>query len=266
MKKILGFTFILFFWTHSFAGYVTTLQLSPYNLLFAKVTINNKEALALIDFGSFRSIELSSTLANELDIALTNSSSTVFHSDGKSYPLQTGIIDSFAMGNYSVKKVAIDVARGDIERISAWVNTKFDVVLGWGFFSKFNLLLDYKNLTIQWNEQAFDCNDYKYAFNYVAKNGVPIVEGITIDTLTANFLLDTGAPTSNIDSTITNQPVGSMTNRQVAIQGIPFDLLLRVKNLGRIRDSLGCKGVLGNTFLSSFTVCIDASRKKIYLK
>src|SRR5215510_14333256 len=79
--------------------YRATLELSDYNLLFTPVKINGQEARALIDSGNFRTVQLSSTLAQSLKLALTKTGETPRHHEGKDLSLASGRIDSLAIGD-----------------------------------------------------------------------------------------------------------------------------------------------------------------------
>ncbi len=68
--------------------YKNAIQISPYNLIFTRVKINGKEVLALIDSGSFRTVELSSTLAQKLKIPLVETTKVVRRYEGKDFYLK----------------------------------------------------------------------------------------------------------------------------------------------------------------------------------
>src|SRR5215510_11137923 len=67
--------------------YRATLELSDYNLLFTPVKINGHEARALIDSGNYRAVQLSSTLAQSLKVALAKTDETPRHHEGKELSL-----------------------------------------------------------------------------------------------------------------------------------------------------------------------------------
>ncbi|MBO0862914.1 MAG: hypothetical protein J2P21_31335 [Chloracidobacterium sp.] len=73
--------------------YHATLELSAYNLLFAPIKINSQEALALIDSGHYRAIQLSSNLAQLLKLSLTKTDESPRHHEGKDHSLARGRIE-----------------------------------------------------------------------------------------------------------------------------------------------------------------------------
>src|SRR5262249_54379334 len=70
--------------------YRATLEFTDYNLLFTRVKINGQESRALIDSGSFRAIQLSSTLAQSLKLALTQTDKMAKRYEGKDLSLASG--------------------------------------------------------------------------------------------------------------------------------------------------------------------------------
>ena len=251
-SKVLTGMFLLYAFTASSQVsdvYSAAVQLSSFNLLFAKVTINDRPMLALVDFGSPHSIEISSSMALRLGVA------------------QNGKIRTFGMGDFEAKNVTVQVTRDHIEKIAARVNTSFDVIVGWGFFSKFDVLLDYKNSFLQFSNTPFECNGCKYRFGYAVQKGVPVIEGVHIDTMKTNFLLDTGAPMSNIDVSIARFELpGATVSKVIKINHLSFEPIFRVMDLDIIKQSAGCKGILGNNFLADYTVCFNRAQKTISLK
>lgn len=247
--------------------YSAAVQLSSFNLLFAKVTINDRPVLALVDFGSPHSIEISSSMAVRLGVTLSNAPVKTAAPENERFALQTGKIQRFGMGDYEARNVAVAVTRDHIEKIAARVNTSFDVIVGWGFFSKFDVLLDYKNSLLQFSNTAFECNGCKFRFGYAVKKGVPVIEGVHIDTTKTDFLLDTGAPMSNIDVSIARLELpGATISKVIRIDQLSFEPIFRVMDLDIVQQSAGCKGILGNNFLADYTVCVNRAQKTIYLR
>src|SRR5262249_587015 len=157
--------------------YRATLEFTDYNLLFTRVKINGQESRALIDSGSFRAIHLSSTLAQSLKPALTQTDKMAKRYEGKDLSLASGRIDSLAIGDYEQRDVEVDVSEGDVESIAAQVGTKFDVVLGWGFISQFHLLLDCRRLSMQFSARPLAAGASAFSLKYSVVNRAPVVRG-----------------------------------------------------------------------------------------
>jgi hypothetical protein len=189
--------------------------------------------LALVDSGSFRTVELSSTLAKELKLSLTETTKVARRYEGKDFHLKSGRIDSLIIGDYEKQNVEIDVIEGDIENISRQVNTSFEAILGWGFLSQFYTLLDYKNLSMQFSESPITIDNSKVSINYVVVNNVPVIKGF-INNLPVNLLFDTGAPMCNIDLSIGGTSKGEKVSKELLIEKNRFPLEWRVKDLSAI--------------------------------
>ena len=105
------------------------------------------------------------------------------------------------------------------------------------------------------------------AFYGEMKNGVPVIEGVHIDTMKTSFLFDTGAPMCNIDVSIVRFELpGATVSKVIRINQLSFEPIFRVMDLDIIKQRAGCTGVLGNNFLADYTVCINRTHKTIYLR
>jgi hypothetical protein len=261
---IAAFLLLVAFPSYAALVHKNPIQISPYNLVFTKIKINGKEILALVDSGSFRTVELSSTLANELKLSLTETTKVARRYEGKDYPLKSGRIDMLAIGDYEKRNVEIDVIEGDIENISKQVNTNFEAILGWGFLSQYYALIDYKNLSLQFSESPITLGNEKLSINYLVSNNVPVIKGL-IDNQPVNLLFDTGAPMCNIDLSIASAPKGEKVSKAVVIEKDKLLLEWRVKDLSAIKKSLDCVGVIGNNLLKGYAVYFDTKNKVIHL-
>lgn len=261
---ITAFLMLTVFPSHGATVHKSAIRISPYNLVFTKVKINGKEILALIDSGSFRTVELSSTFAQELKVSLTETTRVARRYEGKDFYLKSGRIDSLIVGDYEKRNVEIDVVEGDIENISRQVGTNFEAILGWGFLSQFYTLVDYKNLSLQFSETPLDRGTEKMSINYTVVNNAPVVKG-TADNQAISLLFDTGAPMCNIDISLAGAPQGEKVSKEVLLDKNALPLEWRVKDLTAIKKSLGCAGVIGNNFLRSYAVYFDTKNKVIHL-
>jgi Aspartyl protease len=247
--------------------YRATFELSDYNLLFTRVKINGQEARALIDSGNFRAVQLSSTLAQSLKLALTKTDETPRHHEGKDLSLASGRIDSLAIGDYERRDVEVGVIEGDVEKIAAQVGTKFDVILGWGFISQFHMLLEYKRRSMQFSARPLAAGASAFSLKYSVVNRAPVVRGSVGpgNAEEVNLLFDTGAPTCSLDLDLANAPKGMKVSRDLTLAERRIPLEFRAKDLTVIKKSLGCVGVIGNNLLSQYAVYFDPDAKMIHL-
>jgi aspartyl protease len=246
--------------------YRAALELTDYNLLFTPVKINGQEARALIDSGSFRAVQLSSTLAQSLKLALTKTGKASRRYEGKEVYPTSGRIESLTIGDYERRDVEVDVIEGDVENIATQVGTKFDVILGWGFISQFHMLLDYQRLSMRFGKRPPSAGASAISLKYSVVNGAPIVRGnIAPSNEEAGLLFDTGAPMCNLDLDLANAPKGAKVSREVTLAERRFTLEFRAKDLTAIRKPLGCSGVIGNNLLRQYAVYFDPDAKVIHL-
>ena len=247
--------------------YRATLELSDYNLLFTTVKINGYEARALIDSGNFRAVQLSSTMAQSLKLALTKTDEALRHHEGKDLSLASGRIDNLSIGDYERRDVEVGVIEGDVEKIAAQVGTKFDVILGWGFISQFHMLLDYKRRSVRFSARPLAAGASAFSLKYSVVNRAPVVRGSVGpgNAEEVNLLFDTGAPTCSLDLDLANAPKGAKVSRDLTLAERRIPLEFRAKDLTVIRKSLGCVGVIGNNLLGQYAVYFDPDAKMIHL-
>lgn len=244
--------------------YRNPIQLSASNLVFTKVQVNGRDVLALIDSGSFRTVGLSATLAEELKLTLTETTKIARRYEGKNFYLKKGQIESLKIGDYETRNVDVDVTEGDIEGISKQVGTDFGIILGWGFLSQFQLVVDYKNLSLQFGNAPVDTGHDRLRINFIVTGGVPVIKGL-IDGQEMDLLFDTGAPVCNLDAGVASAAKGEKVAKELVIEQTKFPLEWRVKDLSAIKSSLNSSAVIGNNFLKDYAVYFDTKNKVIHL-
>jgi hypothetical protein len=242
--------------------YRTPIDVSPYGLPFVDVFVNGRPARALLDTGSFRGVELSSRLATELGLALAPTGRVAKRHDGKSLVLQEARLVSFTIGGMRREDVAASVVEGDVERISERVSTPFDVILGWEFLSRYSLLVDYRERTLRWSLGRLSDAVPRRAAGVTTVpvetvKGVPVVAGF-VGADSVRFLVDTGAPTCNLDATIAGAPTGDMIERNLRIGTEAMETSCRVKDLSVVRESLNCAAVLGNNLFTEWRLYYES--------
>jgi predicted aspartyl protease len=246
-------------------AYQVPIELSDYNLIFTKVSVNGKEVLALIDTGSSSPVLLSSTLAGELKLPLTDDkNSTTRGLDGKTYPIQRGQVETLNIGDYQKRGVLIQVAGDRIETVARQVKTPFDIILGWEFLAEKYFLLDYKRRVLQFSDDPLQMGEDGLSASYSVVNKVPVIKG-TLDKEEVMLLFDTGAPMCNIDAGYAHEKSGQVIPKEVTIGGKKLALQWRVKDLSVTKKSLGNVGTIGNNLLSLHAVYFDTNKKMIHL-
>lgn len=240
------------------------IHLSPEGLLLTDVQVDGETVGALIDSGSSRMIQLSSTLAHRLRIPLAEAAARGRRNDGATVAITTGRLHTLTIGSYTEADLPVEVIEGDIARLAPAVQTRFEVIVGWGFLSRFYTVLDYARGRWEFSEPAAGHGRGRVALTYTAVHRVPVV-GVEIDGRVEAFLVDTGAPISKIDARFAGAPPGTAPLHPFLMDGTTFALGLRVSDLSELKRSLGCVGVLGNDFLRAYIVSIDPPRRVISL-
>jgi predicted aspartyl protease len=243
--------------------YTRPIENSESNLVFTKLTINGKEVRALIDSGSFRNVQLSGALAEDLHLPLTDIETVARRHEGKDLHLRTGRIATLALGDFEQHDVAVHVIEGDIENIAKQVHTDFQVILGWAFLSQFYLAIDYPHSTMQWSDAPLDLGAAKWKIDYALVNNAPVVDAM-VDGQKVRFLLDTGAPRCTLDASLGGDSSAGTITKSLTIANNTFSADWKIKDLSAIKKSLGCLGVLGNNFLKAYTVYFDPKDRTIY--
>lgn len=240
------------------------LEISAYHLPFINVVVAGRECRAIIDTGSFREVEVSSTLARELKLELETTTTKARRYGDKEFFLQKGRIPSLRIGEWRAADVAIDVAEGDLESIAAQVGTKFDVVLGWGFWMKFHLQVDYPGRKLRWSSEPFTVKP-EVAFSFAVVNRVPLVKG-KLEDREVTLLFDTGAPMCNLDPEFAaGAAAGAKKKAKLRLGEREFEPEFRVKKLGAAGRAPPWAAVVGNNLLADYLVTFDPKRSEIAL-
>ena len=248
------------------AVHEVAIELSDYPLVFTQVRVNGVAARALVDTGSSSAVRLSARMAQELKLALTPDAKTSVQGlDGRRLALTRGRLDTLALGDALQRNVDIEVAGNRVEAIAAQVGTSFDVVLGWGFLSRTNFVLDYPKRMLRFSAGPLPPpSDQAHAFAYSLVNRLPVVTA-GMAGQDVRLLLDTGAPMCNLDAAFGQTLPGQIVSRELQLGGKPLTVEWRAKDLSVTRQALGTVGTLGNNLLGRYTVHVDTRNQTISL-
>jgi len=125
-----------------------SVEKSPYGMLFTQIELNGHEVKAIIDFGDPSRFQISDSLVSLLNIPVRSTNKMAMDILGNQYPVNDGIIDSIKIGEMIVKNDSFSSSPKEMKIISQQINTHFDAVVGWGFFSDYYVKMDYHNNTI----------------------------------------------------------------------------------------------------------------------
>ena len=172
-------------------------EISSYNLLFTKVEIKDKEYTALIDFGDFAQIQISTLLIEDLGLKTEKSDIIMTDINGNEYALEKGIISQLKVGEHTEKDITFFSAMNEIDAVSKQVGTEFQVVLGFGFFKSKDFIIDFVNNSIEFIKPKVENSYFSAPINI--DYGYLISEFKSTTNESINLLFDTGTPISKID-------------------------------------------------------------------
>ncbi len=234
---------------------------SSYNLLFCTVDVGGHAALALIDSGSSHALQMTPALAATLDLALQDSPQTSQRHTGGRRAQRSGRVQHITVAGTRFDGVEVDVIEGDIQNISRQVNTDFDVILGWP-------LLSSQAFTISYPAPALE-------FAASGKKGIPLpctdaarvpIVPVWIAGQVRMALLDTGAPASKIDASISDPArLGQSLPLAVRLGEQEISPSFQVRDLGALSRGTGAVAVLGNDLLARFEVLWSPAQRAFTL-
>jgi CubicO group peptidase (beta-lactamase class C family)/predicted aspartyl protease len=242
------------------SGHQVGVEISSYQLVFVPVRVNGTSVRALVDTGSYLGVQVSQTVAKKLGLPLQESLQTASRYGQSKRLLRATVVD-LGLGKLDLPNLEGTVSEEDIERISQKVGTEFDVILGWNFLSQFNIALDLSQRTMTLGGQMkLEAPELRLTYEVV--NRVPVARGV-LGGKPVRMLIDTGAPTCNIDPSRTSSPIGSMVPEEVELGGKMLTLDWRVKDLGPAGKGLGVDAVLGNNFFVGRRITFDSVKKEM---
>jgi hypothetical protein len=220
MKRLITLMALLAFKSHFGQKpnhYTLNFEISPYNLMFTEVIIQNKTYKALIDFGDFAQVQLSSALIKELKLPTQPSDIMMADVNGNTYYLQTGMLNEIIVGDTAHKDITFYSADNEIDAVSQQVGTEFQVVLGFGFFKSENFVLDFtaKKIEVGITPKKLLVHSVPVTTAY----GYLIGQFETANTSNLALLFDTGTPISQIDTSAVDPAFKDTT---VSFQGHQF--------------------------------------------
>jgi hypothetical protein len=205
-------------------------EISPYNLLFTKVEINNREYTALIDFGDFAQLQISTSLIAQLELQTEKSDIMMTDINGNQYALEKGQIAELKVGGISENNVTFFSAENEIDAVSKQVGTEFQVVIGFGFFKTKSFILDFVNNRIHISQTKNKSSDFSIPVNTDYGYLIANFNSKANDEL--SLLFDTGTPISRIDANMITSPLKDST---VTFQNTQFpSKILNVKSKNNV--------------------------------
>ncbi|CAM1358576.1 aspartyl protease family protein [Tenacibaculum xiamenense] len=209
MKSFFYFLTCLFVSIQGYSQEEIHFEISEYNLLFTTVEINNKKYKALIDFGDFAKLQLSTKLITKLGIKTEKSDIIMSDINGNQYALEKGIIKKLKIDKISENNIEFFSAKNEIESVSKQVGTIFEIVIGFGYFKNKNFILNFKKNKIQLYKKPINIDGFNSSIN--SDYGYLISEFKSTKNETFRLLFDTGTPVSKLDNNSLNLSIKDST-------------------------------------------------------
>ena len=261
--------FFVLFSTSLFAQEKIEFEVSPYNLLFTEVEIGEKSYTALIDFGDFAEMQLSSKLIDELKLETAESEIVTADVNGNMYYLKEGTLPGIKIGGSIEKEVHFYSAENEIDAVSEQVGTDFQLVLGFGYFKDKSFTMNFTKNIISF--EITDTDQPAFEANFNADFGYLVVDFETSENEAISLLFDTGSPNSCID---VNKLTKNYEDASVDFQGFSFpgkqievqsndeSLVLKMENQDiSSLEPLGVIGIFGTNDMLGKTLTYNSLRK-----
>lgn len=241
---------------------------SPYGLLFAHITVDGHAARAMIDFGDPYALQLASSFLAEHGLEALPSGKRAQYVDGTEFDLLEGTANNVVIGGVTLERVTFGSAPGEIDAVSAQVDTPFNATVGWGFFRSRRFLLDYAAGTMRLELAA--CPADADAVVYRRDEADYLIISGRIGARSVNFMVDTGSPVNVLDQALlagieapgTPRTIEHVTGPREGI-GLPLsigawhgDERFEAGDLNAL-EPLGVQGILGADFLADVRLCYE---------
>src|SRR5262245_3268097 len=235
----------------------TPLLFTPHPLAFVAIEVGGAPAIALIDTGGSRGVQISGNLAGDLRVELSDAGPTTQRQNG-AISIRTGTID-VSVDDRAWMDEEVSVAAGDIERIALQIGRSFDAILGWHFLSREGFVADFAGGRFSLGGGA---SAQPIAFDDT--HGLPIATGV-MDGAPLGVLIDTGAPACVLDATLAGGE-SARVRKTLALGAHSFETDFRVRDLSALSHATGAKAVLGLNVMRTRRLAFDAHTRSLTLE
>ena len=231
-------------------------ELPPSGYILAKININGKDALAFIDTGSPKFIELSSSFAKNIFPGIRKSEAT----DNRQAKAR---IKTLFINGYERRNLPFEIIPDKrIAAIRALSGAQVDVILGWGFLSQQYFAIDFKNQKFLISQGPIELGDSKMSFNYRVNQGRPVVEA-SFGQTKLNVPINTGSAISEISSALASLSPGKTGSKEINIEGYRITSQWKIANIHSANVNSNYPATLGNNFLNNYAVYFDKTNKMV---
>jgi hypothetical protein len=232
---------------------------SPYPLAFVDGEVAGRKIRVLLDTGSVRRFQISDALVSSLELPdIAPGEQTSRHDSGPRRARKVIAPDTKIAGATGPSEA--EVVAGDIEKIVAQTREPFDAIIGWPWFAENRMTLDFQQRMLQ---SGFPANTGESTPLAADNDRLPLLD-LLLNGEPVRALFDTGAPTCNIDSSLSPN-LGKLERHRVRIGTREFELDFRVKDLSRMRQGTGAVAVIGLNLMLGRQISIDGPGRQILI-
>ena len=171
---------------------------------------------------------------NEKEIEVSKSGAVAKDLFGNTFDINEGIVKKVTIGNWESRNIKFASSPNEMESVSQQINTKFDAVIGWGYFGQYYTQIDYKTnkFVLAKNNVFQDSVLFKTFFN---KNANYLNVPVLINDKEAHLIVDTGSPISLIDSSYLGQRKVEDIAVKMGEKNVPLNL--QIQNFGNVKSN-----------------------------
>ncbi len=253
---------------------IIPIEKSLYGMLFTNIQVNGKNVKAIIDFGDPNRFQLSETLVKKLKITLVKTNKAAIGVNGQ-YQVYDGVMETVKIGDMVLKDETFSSSPGEMELVSSQINTDFQAVVGWGFFSEYYITMNYQKNEIILSGTREKQSNVCFSANLDSQFSHLVMQS-KINGINANLIIDTGAPLSLLDSAffLTNNIPSSDTvikhlSDIIPLKTISTTFISSTVNISYLIYDLSLTesmavGIIGGDIFDKYKVYIEPKEKLTY--
>ena len=232
---------------------------SDYGLIFTNISVNGITVKAMIDFGDPNVLQLSSSFVSEQNIDVSKSGAIAKDLFGNTFDINEGIAKEVIIGDWASENIKFASSPNEMESVSKQINTKFNAVIGWGYFSQYYTTLNYKENKFELSKKSKDYDKIQYSIDY-SKNSNYLSIPVRIEGSKENLIIDTGSPVTVIDSSYYHN--NKLKNLELQLGNTLEKVQPYIQNLEMLKP-LNAIGIIGGDLLKKYIVRIDPFKKRL---
>lgn len=237
-------------------------EVSPYGLIFTDVKLLDQTLKAMIDFGDPNILQFSSTFVKENKLPVEKIEGKMYDIKGNAFDINAGVIDEVQIGLKKEKEVKFSSSPNEMEAVAQQIGTEFHAVVGWGYFKKYHILLDYSKRQFLLNEKDPIITQPKATVS-LSNNSSYLIFPIEVQGKKVNALLDTGSPVCVMDKTLHAKFDGKITSLTIGEAELPVEF--HQEDLSMLSD-MNVQAIIGGTFMSNYKIHIDPVKKILLIE